>query len=191
MQEIIKKLISENIESQKNLLSGDTVSLIQKAAQLIVSSLQKGGKILIFGNGGSAADSQHMAAELVGRFKKERRAIPAIALTTNTSILTALANDYGYDIIFSRQIEALGNKNDVVLGISTSGNAKNVLEGVLTAKKLGIPAIILSGKDGGKLTPEADLAIVVKSLDTPRIQESHILIIHILCELIENEMAKK
>jgi D-sedoheptulose 7-phosphate isomerase len=189
MRNKIKKIIEESRETETSLLSPDNLELIEKAAQKIISSLKSGGKVIVFGNGGSAADSQHMAAELVGRFKKERGAIPALALTTNTSCLTALSNDYGYDISFKRQLEALGKKGDIAVAISTSGEAKNVLEAVKAAKGLGIPTIALTGKGGGKLKDIADLSIVVKSKDTPRIQEAHILLIHILCELIEDALA--
>jgi len=145
--------------------------------------------VLVFGNGGSAADSQHMAAELVGRFRKERKALPAIALTTNTSTITALSNDYGYDVSFKRQVEALGKKGDVAVGISTSGTAKNVTCALKKAKDAGLLTVALTGKDGGEIKSIADLSLVVKSDNTARIQEAHILIIHILCELIEDEQA--
>ena len=181
MKNKIKKAIEESAAVKNTLLSEN----IEKAANIIIASLKSGGKVLIFGNGGSAADSQHMAAELVGRFKKERKAMPAIALTTNTSILTALSNDYSYDICFKRQIEALGQKGDIAIGISTSGTAKNVIEAVNKSKEMGIETLAITGKDGGRLKDAADLSIIVKSNDTARIQETHILIIHILCELIE------
>lgn len=163
---------------------------IPKAAEIIISSFKKGGKLLICGNGGSAADAQHIAAELVGRFKKERKALPAIALTTNTSILTAIANDYGYDAVFKRQIEALGKKGDVLLAISTSGNAKNVLEAVKLANKTGVDTIALTGGTGGELAKIAKLSIIAAFSNTPRIQESHAAIYHKLCELIENAFAQ-
>ncbi|MBI5123868.1 MAG: D-sedoheptulose 7-phosphate isomerase [Candidatus Omnitrophica bacterium] len=174
----------------KQALYKDQIENIEKAAKVIIDSLKRGGKLLVFGNGGSAADSQHIAAELVGRFKLERKALPAVALTTNTSTLTAIANDYGYDASFSRQVEALGIKGDVALGISTSGNSKNVIEAFLKAKALGVKTIALTGCGGGKMKDSADISIVVDSKDTPRIQESHIMIGHILCELIEQEMVK-
>jgi len=189
MQNKIKKAIEESSGIKALLSSSEGLVLIESAAKKIIAVLKRGGKVIVFGNGGSAADSQHMAAELVGRFKKERRAIPAIALTTNTSSITALSNDYGYDISFKRQLEALGKKGDIAIGISTSGTAKNVNEAVKQAKNTGIETIALSGKGGGKLKGLADLAIIVKSNDTPRIQEAHILIIHILCELIETVIA--
>ena len=137
------------------------------------------------GNGGSAADAQHIAGELVGRFKKERKAIPAISLSTDTSILTAIGNDYGFEKVFERQIEALGNKGDVVIGISTSGNSENVYRAMKLAKKMGLTTIGLLGNDGGKIKNLSDIALVVPSKNTPRIQETHITIGHIICEGVE------
>jgi len=186
----IKELIKESIKVKEEFLK-EQVNAIEKAAKLIISSLRRGGKLIIFGNGGSASDSQHIVAELVGRFKKERRPLPAVALTTNTSILTALANDYSFDIVFSKQIEAIGRKQDVVIGISTSGKAKNVLNGILTAKKMGLKTISFTGKKGKKLSKLTDISIVVPSEVTARIQEAHIMIGHILCELIEEEIFKE
>jgi len=186
----IIKTIKENREVIERLLSDDHISTIEKAAQIIINALKKGSKLLVFGNGGSAADSQHLVAELVGRFKKERKGIPAVALSTNTSTLTAISNDYGYEISFARQIEALGKKGDVAIGISTSGTAKNVIAAIKKAKEIGMLTIALTGKDGGNLKSVSDLAIIVKTSETPRIQEAHILIIHILCELIEDALSK-
>jgi D-sedoheptulose 7-phosphate isomerase len=140
---------------------------------------------LIAGNGGSAADAQHFAGEIVGRFKKERKGYPAIALTTDASIITSWANDYDFNTIFSRQIEALGKEGDVFLGISTSGNSKNIIEAVKKAKEMGIFCICLLGKDGGELKNLTDLSIIIPSDNTPRIQECHIMIIHIICEELE------
>jgi D-sedoheptulose 7-phosphate isomerase len=165
-------------------LSGD----ILEAANRIKSRLEKGGKLILMGNGGSAADSQHIAAELVGRFKKERRAIPAIALTVDTSSLTALGNDYGFDTIFERQLEALARENDAVVGISTSGNSENVVRALKKANSLGAETIGLVGNNGGKIKEVANLSIVVPSNDTARIQEVHITIGHIICELIEEDL---
>ena len=190
MLDKIKRIIEKSSEVKASLLSKESLELIEKIAKTIVSTIAKGRKILVFGNGGSAADSQHMVAELVGRFKKERKGIPAIALTANTSTITALSNDYGYGVSFKRQIEALGKEGDVAVGISTSGAAENVVEAMKLAKVMGLSAIALTGSGGGNLKSAADIAIVVKSNDTPRIQETHILIIHILCELIENEIVK-
>ncbi len=189
MKNIIKAKIEESIEVKEALHQSQAAN-IEKAAKLIIASLRGGGKILIFGNGGSAADSQHMAAELVGRFKKERAAMAAIALTTNTSTLTALANDYGYDATFSRQIEALGKEDDVAIGLSTSGNSKNVIAALNKAKSLKIKTIGLTGASGGAMKDICDVMITVGSKNTPRIQESHIMIIHILCELIEDSLTK-
>jgi len=160
--------------------------LIKKAAEVIFESFQKEGRLLIAGNGGSAADSQHFAAELVGRFKKERQALPAIALTTNSSILTALANDYSFDKVFSRQIEALARKGDVFFAISTSGNSANIIEALKTAKSKECFTIGLTGKTGNQMSEFSDILIKADSEDTPRIQENHILIIHAICEIIEN-----
>ena len=189
MKNIIEESIKESIRIKEGLLK-EQVANIEKAARIIIKSLRLGGKILIFGNGGSAADGQHMAAELVGRFKKERRALPAIALTANTSILTAIGNDYGYDATFSRQVSAFGKKGDVAIGISTSGNSLNVLNAIKEAKSLDMETIGLSGGDGGKLQKACGISITVNTKDTPRIQESHITIIHVLCELIETELFK-
>lgn len=189
MRDTIEKLIRDSIKTKEDIL-GVELANIEKCANAILGSLKSGGKILIFGNGGSAADSQHMAAELVGRFRKERKPLPAIALTTNTSTLTAVANDYGYDASFSRQVEALGRRGDVALGISTSGNSKNVLEAVIKARSLGLITVALAGSGGGRLKKECDISITVDSKDTPRVQESHLMICHILCELIEDFLFK-
>ncbi len=166
----------------KELVLSTQLDLIEQAARMIHDCLRAGKKVLFFGNGGSASDSQHMAAEFVGRYEKERRGYPAIALTTDTSILTAVGNDYGFERVFERQIEALGEPGDVAMGISTSGNSPNVILGIQKAKSKGLKTIVLAGKDGGKLKSLADLALVVPSSKTARIQESHIMIGHILCE---------
>ena len=184
MREIIQEAILESIRVKEELLKNNLGQIVE-ISKKIIESLKKGGKLIIFGNGGSASDAQHIAAELVGRFKKDRPALPAIALTVNTSIITALANDFGFDIIFARQIEGLAVKNDVALGISTSGKAKNVILGLKQAKKMGLLTIALSGGDGGEITKQADLSLIVPSLKTARIQESHILVGHIICELVE------
>jgi len=180
------ELFIKNSIAAKEIVLKYQLENIEKAALAIIESLEGGKKLLVFGNGGSASDSQHMAAELVGRFKMERKALPAVALTANTSILTAIANDYGYDAVFSRQIEALGVEGDVALGISTSGNSKNVIEALKKARSLGLKTIALSGGDGGNMKKEADISIVVATKDTPRVQESHILIVHIICALVED-----
>ena len=185
MKKTIELFIKDSITA-KEIVLRNQVENIEKAARVIIESFKGGKKLLVFGNGGSAADSQHIAAELVGRFKMERKALPAIALTANTSILTAIANDYGYDVVFSRQIEALGAQGDVALGISTSGNSKNIIEALKKARSLGLKTIALSGGDGGSMKKEADISIVVATKDTPRVQESHILISHIICALVED-----
>jgi D-sedoheptulose 7-phosphate isomerase len=161
---------------------------IAAAVELIATALANGKKLLVMGNGGSAADSQHMVAEIVGRFKLERPALPAIALSTDTSILTAIGNDYGFDHIFSRQVEAHAASGDVVCGISTSGNSPNVLAALKKAADLGCETMALLGRDGGAIKDIAGLALIVPSSDTPRIQEGHITIIHIICDLVEQRL---
>ncbi|MFH1096797.1 MAG: D-sedoheptulose 7-phosphate isomerase [Candidatus Desantisbacteria bacterium] len=184
MREIINREIQESIDVKNNIPIKD----VSDAIRLIINAYKQHKKVLICGNGGSAADAQHMAGELVGRFKMERQALGAIALTTDTSILTAIGNDYGFDDIFSRQIEALAETDDVVIGISTSGNSPNVLKGIAMAKKNGAMTIGFTGKDGGKLKDMTDVCIVVPSSNTPRIQEAHITIIHIICLLVEQSL---
>ena len=164
---------------------------IKKSVELIIKSLNQGNKILVFGNGGSATDAQHLASELIGRYLKERKSIPAIALTTDTAILTAIGNDFGFEKIFSRQCEALVKKNDVVIGISTSGCSKNVLLGLSKAKKLGAKIISLTGKNSTKIKLLSDIILAVPSTETPRIQEGHRIIIHIICQLVEKYYIKK
>ncbi len=159
--------------------------LLDLAIKVIKDALNKGNKVLICGNGGSAADSQHIAAEIVGRFKKERKGLPAIALTTDTSIITAIGNDYGFERIFERQVEALGKEGDVLIAISTSGNSENVILAIKKAKELGVKVIALLGKDGGKIKEMADIVLIVPSYDTARIQECHQTIYHTICEKIE------
>jgi len=190
MRERIKDILLESIQVKEEILRSQ-IGQIVEIAQLMIDCLKKDGKVIVFGNGGSASDSQHIAAELVGRFKKDRSALAGIALTTNTSVLTSLANDYGYDVIFSRQVEALGKKNDVVLGISTSGKAKNVALGIKQAKKMGIKTVALSGGDGGEIVKLADVSLLVPSKITARIQEAHITIAHIICEMIEQELCQE
>jgi len=185
MKSIIINEINEHIKVS-NSLHNQTEEIIN-SSQLCINSLKNGGKILLCGNGGSAADAQHIAAELVGRYKIERRGIPAIALTTDTSILTAIGNDYGYSHIFDRQVEALADSRDVVIGISTSGSSINVINGLKAASKLGCKTIGFSGQDGGKMKQICNINIAILSLDTPRIQEMHIVLGHIICNLIEQE----
>jgi D-sedoheptulose 7-phosphate isomerase len=163
--------------------------VIDRVANLLIETLMSGHKILLFGNGGSAADSQHIAAELVGKLMVKRRALPAIALTTDSSNLTALANDFGVESIFQRQVEALGQSGDVAIGISTSGHSSNVLAAIRTARQKGLKTVAFTGRDGGSLGSLVDYAITVPSESTQRIQEAHITIGHILCELIEAHFA--
>lgn len=184
---LLQKQIQQSIEEHTLVINSLTNYLaeIEKLANLVVNTLKGGNKILLMGNGGSAADAQHIAAELVGRFSKERRGLPAISLTTDTSILTSVGNDYSYENVFSRQVEALANSGDLVIGISTSGNSKNVLQALMTAKGLGCQTAALLGKDGGKIKNVVSLAMVVPSENTARIQEVHILIGHIVCEIVD------
>lgn len=171
----------------KQLLLGDAgvVAAMAKVADLLVNAFRQGNKPLLFGNGGSAADAQHIAAEFVGRFAFNRPALPALALSVNTSCVTAIGNDYGFDLVFARQIEALGRPGDVAIGISTSGNSPNVVQGLETAKKLGLHTVALTGAGGGKMKGAADTCLCAPSNETPRIQECHILIGHIISELVE------
>lgn len=161
---------------------------IEKAGLLIQKALEEGNKILFCGNGGSAADSQHLAAEIVGRFQKERPSLPAIALTVDTSILTAIANDYGYDAVFRRQVEGLGQPGDILVGISTSGNSRNVIAAIDEARKKGLHIIGLTGEGGGKMASLCDVCLAVPSKVTARTQEMHSMIGHILCEIAEEKM---
>ncbi len=188
MQSIIKQEFSEHIK-----VSEETIKSIGKpieiAAKICIDSLKKGGKILIFGNGGSAADAQHIAAELVGRYRTERKGIPAIALTTDTSAITSIANDYGYLHVFERQVEALANKGDVVIGISTGGTSANVISALKLANNLGCKTIGFSGRDGGEFNALCDVNLIAIAEDTARIQEMHILIGHTICHLIELEFS--
>jgi D-sedoheptulose 7-phosphate isomerase len=172
----VKQLLLNNVE---------VVSSISKVSEILVEILKRGNKPLLFGNGGSAADAQHIAAELVGRFAFDRPSLPALALSVNSSCLTAIANDYGFDVTFARQIEALGRPGDVAIGISTSGNSPNVLSAVAVARKMGLQTVALTGATGGKLKAAVDHCICVPSNETPRIQECHILIGHIISELVE------
>jgi len=174
----------------KEAIANNNIDEIRSIAELMINAYRNGGKVVLFGNGGSAADAQHIAAELVGKFALKRQAFPAIALNTNTSILTAVGNDYGYDLVFSRQVEAMVSRGDVVIGISTSGNSLNVIKAIELAKKKGARTVGLTGGNGGKLAKAAELTLTVPSDSTPRIQEAHITIGHIVCEIVEKELAK-
>ncbi|EPA05287.1 D-sedoheptulose-7-phosphate isomerase [Candidatus Nitrosarchaeum limnium] len=184
----IEKSILESSKVIKN--SNSQIKEIEKSIKVIIECLKNGKKIVIFGNGGSAADAQHIVAEFIGRFKLERKCLPAIALTSNTSILTALANDYSFDSIFSRQCEGLVEKGDVVIGISTSGNSTNVKKGLVASKKIGALTIGLLGSKGGTIGKICNISIIVKSSSTPRIQEAHRTIYHIICEEVEKEFKR-
>ena len=180
------KLHLETIEA----IIGNMEEKSAKASELAVEVLKRGNKILLCGNGGSAADAQHIAAELTGKYRIERRGIPAIALTTDTSALTAISNDYGYDRVFDRQVEALVNKGDLLIGISTSGNSLNVISALLLAKDMGAYTLGFSGKGGGKMNYACDINLVVPSDNTPRIQEMHILFGHTICQVIDDELSE-
>ena len=190
---ILKKTLQESVAVKQALLeSSEILEALVTAAHRMAETLRRGGKIIFFGNGGSASDSLHMAGELVGRFGSQPRAgLPALALPANTAALTAIANDFGYEEIFSRQMEAFGNSGDVAVGISTSGRSPNILKGLEQAKKKGLFTIGLTGEKGGELARRADLCLCVPSSNTQRIQEAHLLMGHALCELIEEELLKK
>ena len=182
MQHILDE-INAHIQTAQKM--PELAQTIQKAALLAIQTLKNGNKILICGNGGSAADAQHIAAELTGRYKRERRGLSAIDLTTDTSALTAIGNDYGYDFVFSRQFEALAQKGDLLWGISTSGNSTNVLNALKLAKKMECNTLGFSGRNGGEMKEWCDILLISPSEDTQRIQEMHILMAHIICDLIE------
>jgi len=185
LTDLVRDRVQSSITLKQALLSDSVFhDLVAKAAMQIVTTLRGGGKVLFCGNGGSAADAQHLAAEFTGRYLKERRALPALALHANTSSLTAIGNDYGFDFVFARQLEALGKEGDVLVGISTSGNSRNVLRAMEVAKSKSIYTIALTGS-GGKMKDLADCAICIPSTETPRIQECHILTGHIICEIAE------
>jgi D-sedoheptulose 7-phosphate isomerase len=183
----IRRAVAESLELKKAFFQNNE-ELIARVAREISAALESGRKVLLFGNGGSAADAQHIAAEWIGRFQRERRPLPAIALTTDTSILTAIANDYGFDEVFSRQLKALGRKGDIAVAISTSGNSPNVLLAAEAAREIGMITVALTGGDGGKLGPKAQYHLNVPHRLSARIQEVHIMIGHILCELADDDM---
>jgi D-sedoheptulose 7-phosphate isomerase len=187
----MKKAVVRALEESariKRIVAAELADEIEKVARLLVGVFRSGGKVVLFGNGGSAADAQHIAAELLGRFRMERPSLPALALTTNTSVLTALGNDYGHGCIFRKQVEAMVHPGDIVIAMSTSGNSPNVIQGIEAAKLKGAKTIGLCGKSGGQLADLVDYAIMVPSEDTPRIQEAHMTIGHIVCELVEREL---
>lgn len=189
---IVQMRIRESIAVKQQLLKDPVLlSRIEAAAELIQRSLECGGKVLFCGNGGSAADSLHLAAEFVGKFQKERKALAAVALNANISSITAIANDYSYDQVFARAVEALMKPEDVLVGISTSGNSENVYQAVLKAREIGGKSISLLGKGGGKMNSVSDIPIVVPSDCTARVQEAHIMIGHIICEIVEDAKDQK
>jgi D-sedoheptulose 7-phosphate isomerase len=186
---MIKNYIQESLDLKNFILNDENLlHNITEIIKNVKNTLSSGHKILIAGNGGSAADAQHFAAELVGRYKLERKGYPAIALTTDSSIITAWSNDFAFDSVFSRQLEALGRPGDLFFGISTSGNSLNIIQAVKVAKKLGLKVVCLLGNKGGQLKDLADISMVVPSSNTPRIQEVHILMIHIICEEAEKQL---
>ena len=187
---MIKTIIDEFSDHQATItqVQETMVNELIVAAQMVLDTLKDGKKVLICGNGGSAADAQHFAAELTGRYKTERRGLPAIALTTDTSAITAIGNDYGYDRIFDRQTEALANEGDLLIGISTSGNSKNVINAFKVASSLGCLTLGISGRNGGAMNEVCEFNLVVRSDDTPRIQEMHILFIHTICQIIDDNI---
>jgi len=182
------RAILEESARVKREVAASQAGAIARAAELVTEALRAGGKVLLFGNGGSASDAQHLAAEWTGKLRGDRQALPAIALTANTSDLTAIGNDYGFEHVFARLVEAHGRPGDVALAISTSGNSPNVLAAVRTARERGLRVVGLTGRSGGKLAPLVDVALCVPSDDTQRIQESHITIAHALAELVEEAL---
>jgi D-sedoheptulose 7-phosphate isomerase len=185
---LVEERIRASAATIERLLDPACVAAVASAAALIAERVRAGGKLLVFGNGGSAADATHIAAELVGRFLLDRRALPALSLSDNASAVTAIGNDYGFERIFARQVEALGTSGDVALGISTSGTSANVVEALRAARRLGLATIALTGA-GAALRDVADVCVAVPSRETPRIQEAHTLIGHVLCELVERDIA--
>jgi len=184
---LIEQFVAESVRVKSEFFQANA-TLIAETAEKMALSLRAGQKVLLFGNGGSAADAQHIAAEFVGRFIPDRIPLPAISLATDTSALTALGNDYGYNLVFARQVQALGNAGDIAIGISTSGNSPNVLEAIDAARSKGLMTIGLTGQDGGKMNGRVDVLFRIPSRMTPRIQETHITLGHVLCELIDREL---
>jgi D-sedoheptulose 7-phosphate isomerase len=188
MSEQIKSIISASISVKQNILANDAmIEQLANVSQLITTAFKNGNKVLFCGNGGSAADAQHLAAEFSGRFYTDRDALPAEALHVNTSYLTAVANDYSYDVVYARLVKGLGHKGDVLIGLSTSGNSKNIIEAFKVAKEKGMITIAFTGETGGQMKDLSDYLFNVPSKDTPRIQESHIMLGHIICQLVEEQ----
>ena len=190
MKDIIRNEFQSHLETINNVI-GNLEEDLEKASTIIINALKNGNKILIFGNGGSAADAQHISAELTGRYKSERKGLASIALTTDTSALTAIANDYGYNRVFDRQVESLANKGDILIGISTSGNSENIINAFRIGKELDCKIVGFSGKNGGLMNNICDINLIVPSNNTPRIQEMHILFGHTICQLIDNAFEDK
>jgi len=187
MEQVISSEFDSHLETMKivkETMQGDLL----KASSMVVETLKKGGKILLCGNGGSAADAQHIAAELTGRYKRERRGLPGLALTTDTSAITAIGNDYGFERVFDRQLQALANKGDLLIGISTTGNSTNIINALKLAKNLECITVGFSGRDGGAMNEYCDVNLIVPSNNTPRIQEMHILFGHIICHIVDMEV---
>jgi len=190
ISQLVIDRLRESIQVKEAILEDERLmDSVADVGRICIESLERGGKIILFGNGGSAADAQHIAAEFVGKFLKRRRALAAIALNTNSSVLTAIGNDYCYEEVFSRQIEALGSLGDVAIGISTSGNSRNVIRAVESAKQKVMSTVSMTGSSGGQLISEAEYCLCVPSLETPRIQEAHIALGHIICEIVENHFS--
>lgn len=186
---LVTAAVRGSMATQERLLEEERMQAILEASRLLTSTLARGGKLLLFGNGGSASDAAHVAAEFVGRFQRDRQPLPAVSLSANGSVLTAIANDFGFEQVFARQLEALGASGDAAIAISTSGSSANVLVGVEAARRLGMVTIGLTGADGGRLCNLVDVCLCVPASITARIQESHILLAHILCELVEHELS--
>jgi len=186
MRELITKRIREGISVKERLL--EDVEMLEKMATVLVDCMRGGGKVIFFGNGGSAADAQHLAAELSGRFYMDRPSLPALSLSTNSSTLTAIGNDYGFEHVFARQLPGVGARGDVVVAISTSGNSRNVIEAIRLAKSIGMITFGWTGREGGELAQMVDYALRIRADESPRIQEAHILVGHILCEIVEAKL---
>lgn len=188
LEDLVRQRVQESLRVKERLLQRDQVKVIAEIAKVLVEAYRKGKKVILFGNGGSAADAQHIAAELGGKYYLDRDPLPAITLTVNTSLLTALSNDYSFDTVFARQLEALGQEGDVTIGITTSGNSENVIQALKVAKEKGLITVGFTGRDGGRLKDVVDYCLHIPSDDTPRIQEGHITVGHIICEIVEREL---
>ena len=191
MNDMIMQRIRESMDVKKKMMDPSFIAVVEEAAQMILRTYRNGKRVLLAGNGGSAADAQHLAAELVSRFFKERKGLSAEALTVNTSVMTAIGNDYDFDQIFSRQIEASGSSGDLFIAISTSGNSSNIIEAIRTAGEQGLTVLGMAGRDGGRMRDLCDTLIIIPSDVTPRIQEGHILCGHILCEIVEARLSEE